>query len=438
MVAAAIGEGGVSTMSGAREAGFGGLTGEARELLAYLEGLTIIDAHEHTKPEAWHLAKTPDFSWLLLYAMNDLVSAGMARFDIYADDCAAEEKWARVKPYWPLVRHGSYARIARLSAEMLVGVSDLTDESVPAITAAMRADNKPGLYRRYFRERYHVERVVVSNGTLPVEPYPYSDEDLALLSLIVGVVSPRSMAELAVFEKGVGAELRTPEAYAKGMSDFVARYATAPGVVGFKAMSQQLSDDLSTAEVERALRAMARGEVLERRSQMCLNRFHYEETFRAVRDTGLPVGVHCGVWGDYRASDVENFIGIIPRFPEIDFDLYHMSVPSTRQTALVVRNLCNAYGNLCWAPTVSQALFESALEEWLDIVPVNKVIGFGGDIIFGPQAIFGCKRMSDESLARVFGGRVAAGRMAMAEACEVLGRWLYENPRQLYGLPPGR
>lgn len=425
-------------MGGARATSGGGLTGEAQELLAYLEGLTIIDAHEHTKPEAWHLAKTPDFSWLLLYAMNDLASAGMARFDIYGDDYAAEEKWARVKPFWPLVRHGSYARIARLSAEMLTGEADLTDESVPAITAAMRADNRPGLYRRYFRERYHAERVVVSNGTLPVETHPYTVEDLSLLSLIVGVVSPRSMAELAVFEQGVGAELRTPEAYASGLAQFVARYATAPGVVGFKTMSQQLSDEISTAEVERALRALARGETLERHSQMCLNRFHYEETFRAVRDTGLPVGVHCGVWGDYRASDVENFIGIMARFPEITFDLYHMSVPSTRQNALVVRNFRNAHGNLCWAPTVSQALFESALEEWIDIVPVNKVIGFGGDIIFGPQAVYGCKRMSDESMARVFGGRVAAGRMTMAEACEVLRCWLYENPRRLYGLPPGR
>jgi hypothetical protein len=76
-------------------------------------------------------------------------------------------------------------------------------------------------------------------------------------------------------------------------------------------------------------------------------------------------------------------------------------------------------------------------DEWIDVVPVNKVSAFGGDIIFGPQAIHGCKRMCLESLARVFGRRVEAGRMTVEEARRVLEAWLYENPRRLYRLPAG-
>jgi predicted TIM-barrel fold metal-dependent hydrolase len=346
-----------------------------------------------------------------------------------------EEKWRRVKPCWGAVRYGGYARIARLTTRLLTGADDLDDDSVAAVTDAMRRDNTPGLYRRWFRERCRFERLIVSNGTRPVETYAYTADDLALMSLIIGIVSPRSAAELQVYEKGTGLELRTPAALKKGLEIYIAAQAVDRGVVGFKAMSQYLADAPAEAAVERALVALVQGRTLEAGAQADLNRFFYDEAFKLVRETRLPVGVHCGVWGDFRASDVTNFIGVIQRFPEIAFDLFHMSIPSARENALVVKNFRNAYGNLCWSPTLSPAIFESALAEWLDMVPVNKVTAFGGDVIFGPQAVYGSRAVCLDSLARVFADRVEAGRMTITEAQAVLKAWLYDNPRRLYKLP---
>jgi hypothetical protein len=117
----------------------------------------------------------------------------------------------------------------------------------------------------------------------------------------------------------------------------------------------------------------------------------------------LPVAVHCGVSNDYRDKDVKNFIPMFQRFGLVHFDLFHMSLPSYVDFAWCGRNFANVSLNFCWAHLVSQELFERGVEACLDVVPINKIIGFGSDFVFCPQAGVGGLIMAKESLARVLG-----------------------------------
>jgi predicted TIM-barrel fold metal-dependent hydrolase len=146
------------------------------------------------------------------------------------------------------------------------------------------------------------------------------------------------------------------------------------------------------------------------------------------------VGVHCGVWKDFRTQYVMNFFETLERFEDVHFDLFHMGMPAVREMAFVGKNLPNVSLNLCWSPIVSQHMMESALQEYLDLVPTSKIIGFGGDYHWNPELTFGHLQMARESLARVFAARIKRGMIDFDGAVAVLHAWLYDNPKRIYAI----
>jgi hypothetical protein len=99
-------------------------------------------------------------------------------------------------------------------------------------------------------------------------------------------------------------------------------------------------------------------------------------------ELGLVVAVHTGVWGDFRALDPKHMIQTIIRHPGTKFDIYHMGVPYVRDAAIMGKNFPNVWLNLCWCHILSPKMACSAMDELIDLVPVNKVIAFGGDYLF--------------------------------------------------------
>ena len=77
---------------------------------------------------------------------------------------------------------------------------------------------------------------------------------------------------------------------------------------------------------------------------------------------------------------------------------------------------------------------ERALDSWLDCVPYNKIIGFGGDTKH-PLAAYGYAMQAREGLARVFENRLARGDMDENLAQEAARAVLLTNGCELHGLP---
>ncbi|MFB3892276.1 MAG: amidohydrolase family protein [Phycisphaerae bacterium] len=399
----------------------------------YLCGLTIIDAHEHLKPERHHLEQPLDFAWLFQYLAGDLYSAGLKGFDGTDSRMTAAEKWRLVEPFWPQVKHGSYGRGVRLTVQALIGQDDLNAGNFEAVGEALRAANTPGLYMRVLRDTFRIERAVVSNGTRAIEPYPYDGRDYEMLSLIIGIVSPRSGSEVEYYETATGTAIRKVEDLIQAVTKMMRDAAAEEHVVGFKAAACPMgAPDQPVAEA--ALRCLREKKPVAPAGMAALNRAFYDAALSLAGELGLPVAVHCGVWGDFRTLDVMNFWQTMARMPQVRFDLFHMSMPSVRQAAMAGKNLPNAHLNLCWSPLVSQRMFEAGLAEWLDLVPTGKITGFGGDFIWCPQLLHGHLAMCRESLSRVFADRVDRGWMGIDDAKAILTGWMYDNPKRLYRL----
>ena len=64
---------------------------------------------------------------------------------------------------------------------------------------------------------------------------------------------------------------------------------------------------------------------------------------------------------------------------DVRFDLFHLGMPMIRDAILIGKTCPNIVLNLTCCPIISQVQTYRALDEILDLVPVNKIVAFGGD-----------------------------------------------------------
>ena len=74
------------------------------------------------------------------------------------------------------------------------------------------------------------------------------------------------------------------------------------------------------------------------------------------------------------------------------------------------------------------------MDELLDLVPINKIIAFGGDYMGPVENIYGHLVMARENLAEVLGRRIKDNLLSESEALEIGKMWFYDNPKELYQL----
>ncbi|MBM4401560.1 MAG: hypothetical protein FJ045_06385 [Crenarchaeota archaeon] len=163
--------------------------------------------------------------------------------------------------------------------------------------------------------------------------------------------------------------------------------------------------------------------------------FLMEEMLNMSAELGLVVAVHTGLsGGDFRTFAPQHIIPILGRHPKTRFDIYHMGIPWVRETAIIGKNYPNVWLNLCWCHIISQKIACMALDELVDLVPVNKIIAFGGDYNLPVEKVYGHLVMAREDVAKVLGHRIEDGFMTEDEAVEIAKQWFYDNPKELYQL----
>ena len=180
------------------------------------------------------------------------------------------------------------------------------------------------------------------------------------------------------------------------------------------------------------LKLLKKGADFNQRS--ALARVIYEKQIEIGTKLKMVISIHTGVWADITDKTPMILFHIVAKYPNATFDIYHAGIPQIREAAFLGKNYPNVYLNLCWAYSVSEHMVLNSLDEWIDIVPTNKIIGFGGDVITLPQHAVGMLIVAKHVLCKALARRIANERMDMQGAKKILEDWLYNNPARIYNL----
>jgi predicted TIM-barrel fold metal-dependent hydrolase len=157
-----------------------------------------------------------------------------------------------------------------------------------------------------------------------------------------------------------------------------------------------------------------------------------------ANDEDIPVQIHtgylAGIQRDLRNINPMQLIPLLLRYRNTRFDLFHAGWPYTEEMGAIGKNYPNVWISLCWAWTMNPIAVERALDSWLDCVPYNKIIGFGGDAKH-PLAVYGYAIQAREGLARVFEKRIERGDMDEVLAKDAARAIMLTNGCELHGVP---
>ena len=409
------------------------LGGQARELFEALGDIPVIDAHEHLVPEARRVERKVDFSILFShYTRADFLSAGMPAGDyqrmIDDESLPIEAKWELFRPYYPMIRHGSYARPARIWLKDVLGQDDITEGNFRVVSEQLQEANKPGLYDRVLRGMCNIRSALVDN----TEHHEQFDMELlkplwritqygtgpAVRQFVAGGSGgdrPR-LTDYLDWVLGEGERLRRVGTFGLKMVSF--RYCPPD-----RRKAEESFDHLVEPRPGRP------GPDLTHLAGIV-----YEHAFGFAREHGLTVAVHSGVWGDFRDSHPCHLIPLAMAHPELHFDLFHLGMPFVREAAMVGKMLPNVSLNLCWDAVVSPVLTERLLDECIDMVPLNNLIAFGADYRIAVEKVYGHLVMAKEVVAKALAKRIRCGQMDLEEAVWIAKLWFHDNAVRIYGL----
>jgi predicted TIM-barrel fold metal-dependent hydrolase len=405
-------------------------------LVKAFEGFEIIDAHEHLPPEKVYVQQKVDALTLFShYTRYDLITAGMSTENyerVQNHDIPLKERWKIFCPYLKDIRYGSYARAAFIAAKEFYGCDDIDEGNYKALSEKMEANNKSGIYRHVLREKCNIRTALTQNDYGLDNRADYDHDLLMPLMLLDTRASVSSRKAIAEGAKGLDGAVKTLDDYLDIIRADLAKWKS-DGVVGLKMVSQPYGEPNRELAVS-LFASLLRDDGTQLPEMNPLRSYITEKMMDMASELGLVVAVHTGVWGDFRTLDPRHMIQIIIRHPRTKFDIYHLGVPWVRDATIMGKNLPNVWLNLCWCHILSPRMACSAMDELIDLVPVNKIIAFGGDYHKPVEKVYGHLVMARENVAQVLGGRIKDGLLTEEEAVSIAERWFCDNPKELYGL----
>ena len=86
-----------------------------------------------------------------------------------------------------------------------------------------------------------------------------------------------------------------------------------------------------------------------------------------------------------------------------------------------------------WLYTLSPSYIERYLEEWIETVPVNRLMAFGGDMMV-VENVYSELKIARKIISDVLCKKVTEGYMSEIEAKTIASMILFDNAVKLYKL----
>jgi hypothetical protein len=149
----------------------------------------------------------------------------------------------------------------------------------------------------------------------------------------------------------------------------------------------------------------------------------------------LPFQIHSGIQaGNFNTLANANplhLTNLFQTYPDARFDLFHGGYPFTSEAGLMAKYFPNVYVDGCWLAHISPAAYKRALDEWIEIVPANKIFAWGGDHGIMDHS-YASLLLAKDLIAEVLARKVADGYFSERVALHLAQRIVGQNGWEVY------
>lgn len=410
-----------------------------QKLTDAIEKMPIADTHEHLMLERMRVGHPMDFFTITMtqYASSDLVSAGMpaAQMEkLCGLSTPLAEKIAIFMPFWEKANNTTYCRALKIAAKDLYGVEEINAETLPILNARMVEQNKPGLYKKILEEKCKIKYCVWDQWW---EDVPDKDDFYPLAVRLDNIIFINSPQDIKTLEQRYGTELISLEKIEQLMETRTQIYKEC-GIIAYKsALAYDRSLDYQITSKEDASTALQRilSNNFTKLDAKTLQDYLMYRVAELAAKHKLVFQIHTGLLegnGNFiRHANPSLLSTLIFQNPNVNFALMHGGYPYGGELSAMAKMFPNVYIDMCWLHIISHYHVHNVLMEWLDAVPVNKILGFGGDYVF-VEGVYGHLQMAKENLAHVLSTRVSDGYCTLDEAKKYAKMMLYDNVNDLF------
>lgn len=422
--------------------------------------LPVIDTHEHI---AW-LEKYRKYDvlneYLSSYLSSDLISAGLKRCDfmkVMNTEISIKERWNIVEPFWEVARYTGYGRSLDIAVKGIYGIDGINRNTIEKLSEIYKEHNREGHYEYVLRNLCNIETSLVT-----VWPYPLEGESSILKRVweLRDFIKPnehigedpiayRGGADIiSYFEKKFGLTVNTLDDWLDLMEkelDYVIHtYGTRVIKVAlayertlrFEKIDYGLAKTLFNEALNIRKKAVARGERQLIFAQQ-LQDYLMHHSLKLANQRNLTVQFHTGLFegnGNVLTnSDPSLLINLFLDYPDVDFDIFHISYPYQTVACALAKMFPNVYIDMCWAHIISPSACISALDDFLDAIPYNKISAFGGDYGF-IDGIYGHLMLSRQNVSHTLAAKVERGVFDEGKALDIAKALYYDNPKRIFKL----
>ena len=376
-----------------------------------------------------------------------MVTAGLQPDDLsflQNPDGDIEKKWTIFAPYYDLIKNGGYCRSARIAMQHYYGIQDLTClRDAIKVTEKMRKENVPGIYKRILQDDCHLKTVFLfTNDVFQTSYFHFVDAVDHLCHLDNLEALNRAGSEM-------GGMVYTLQNYVDTFDHFLQQKVErkVKGVKFTCAYYRNLDfKPVAMAEAERIFNKLISSPYLindrlacsiDSSEVMVLQDYLTRHVIDRCEQLGLNAVFHTGLQAGNRNNPdnarPEPLWHLFYNHPKLKFVLLHGGLPWTDETMMLAKSYPNVFMDMAWMHIISPEIAKNALNTWIDMVPKNKIMGFGGDY-FVPEKVYGHLSMAKENICRALSEKVAEGALTETEACSWVEHLLFKNAEKVYDL----
>lgn len=411
----------------------------------YIDSLRIIDTHEHLlNPNLLRRSNLQDFFLLMNhYYYDDLISSGMSSetFDkLYNGKLTPEEKWEIIEPYWNRSFNTSFALMVKIAARRLYNISEINAGTVEILSQRIKsAYNSKEWFTRILQDSCRIDYIIQDDDALAMK-----ESYIKYVKRFTPWLNVRTKFCIDSIAMEQVEPIFTLEDFVRSLKNEFKKQA-GNGMAGVKiisAYSRTLyfdNPDVSAArKVFKMLVNADEGFEISWERAKPLQDYMFHQLLELAKSNNLPVifhtGLQAGQGNDIRNSNPALLANIFRKYPEIRFVLFHGSYPYGGELSVLAKTYSNVYIDMNWCYAISPSYTKRYLTEWLETVPANKIMAFGGDYNC-IENIYAEYQVAKQIIAETLTEKVVSNYYTENEAKKIARMILHDNAAAFYSLP---